>query len=154
MTPLTKTTLLKEDNMLKRNLFLVAIPIIGLIIVVFVIMLSPVNELATASENEANLQRSFEADTARYSAMATFYLDKDKTERQRPVEAIASRYQGLADHYTNIQRAFEADAARYNAMAAFYLAKDEARTQWAVEAEAARYQELAEFYLLQTLSQN
>jgi len=99
MTPLTKTTLLKEDNMLKRNLFLVAIPIIGLIIVVFVTLLSPVNELATASENEANLQRSFEADAARYNAMAAFYLAKDEARTQWAVEAEAARYQELAEFY-------------------------------------------------------
>ena len=80
-----------------------------------------------ASESTAFTNcRAYEADAARYNAMAAFYAN-EKTHAQRAFEANVARYTGLAAFYTNetsnVQRAFEADAARYTGLAAFYTAK-------------------------------
>lgn len=53
-----------------------------------------------AAENQTNVQRANEADTARYSGLAAYYLAENETNRQRAVEAEAARYSGLAEFFT------------------------------------------------------
>ena len=62
------------------------------------------------------LQRGYNADAARYTALAEFY------GVQRGLDATAARYMALAAHYTDasLQRGLQADAARYNALAEYY----------------------------------
>jgi len=91
-----------------------------------------------ASESTAFTNcRAYEADAARYNAIAAFYAN-EKTHAQRAFEANVARYTGLAAFYTNetsnVQRAFEADAARYTGLAAFYT--NETNVQRAFEADS------------------
>jgi hypothetical protein len=147
MNLVNKTDAQKERSVLKRNLLF---GLIGLIVII-VLAVPILNQAATATETEANVQGAFAADAGRYQAMADFNRVDNRSE--------ALRYQALADLYTNVQRAFEADAARYTAMADFYLSKNGAEaaryqgladlytnTQRAIKADAARYTALANFY--------
>ena len=59
-------------------------------------------KVATCSEvttDEVNVQRAFEADAARYTAMAEYYLAQNETNLQRADEANAAQYTSLASYY-------------------------------------------------------
>ena len=72
----------------------------------------------------------------------------------RPLEAWAARYQGVANASAakvvlNSQRALEAWAARYQGLAEASAAKDALNSQRALEAWTARYQGSADFFASQ-----
>lgn len=122
---------------------------IATLIVALVIGFLLVNQ--PAPENQTQPQRVLQADTARYTGLAGYYLAKDEANRQRAIETEAARYTSLAKFYltenkSSLPQTFEVEAARYNALAAYYLKKDETNRQRAIEAEAARYNGLAEFF--------
>jgi hypothetical protein len=83
----------------------------------FLVMAPSVAEAQGPAED--GLQRGYNADAARYTALAEFY------GVQRGLDASAARYTALAAHYgaidVGLQRALQADAARYNALAEYYV---------------------------------
>ncbi|MDH7475004.1 MAG: hypothetical protein QHJ74_13525 [Anaerolineae bacterium] len=99
---------------------------VGLIVGILVstIPTAETQPAAIVTENEDSLQRSIDADAARYTAMAEYYAAKNES----------------------IQRGIDADAARYTAMGAFYAAKEETSVQRGIDADAARYTAMAEYY--------
>ncbi len=76
--------------------------------------------LYTGSHN--NLDRSREADSARWQGQADLYLDERVLDRSR--EADSARWQGQADLYLDervLDRSREADSARWQRQADLYL---------------------------------
>lgn len=126
-----KISVSKEESVGKR--FIQAAEVIIILLAVLAlsiyVIISFGAENRSATVTEANLQRAFETDAARYTAMAAFYKAKDAADAERAIGAEAARYQGLAEIYAkpDVQRAFEAEAARYQAMADFY-AENKANT--------------------------
>jgi hypothetical protein len=101
-----------------------AILIVGFFGGVFATPLIGVRE-QPATANEVSPQRSIEAESARYSGLAGFYM-AEKSDGQRAIEAEATRYSGLATLYAEEnQRAFEAEAARYSGLATLYTSVEE-----------------------------
>ena len=126
-TKLSNPTEIVQEPMVKRYfsqaLVAIASLIIGLLLGIFVTNLTttatevgmqPVAEraaptysrgptlaeyTAAIAENKASVQRAIEAETARYSSMAKFYLTEDEVNTQRAIEAEAARYNSLADFY-------------------------------------------------------
>jgi hypothetical protein len=54
----------------------------------------------SAADNKTNLQHVIQADAARYSALAAYYVAKDEASQQQAIEAEAARYNGLAEFFT------------------------------------------------------
>jgi hypothetical protein len=134
----------KKENLMKRPLSFIMMVILlaGLALGLYLI-------IGPAAENESavahrNVQRAFEADAARYSAIVDFY--EAKAAAERAARAETTRYEALADLYTKSERGLEADAARYTGLATFFGAEPRGITERALEAQGARHQGLAEFY--------
>ncbi|RME75518.1 MAG: hypothetical protein D6784_07785 [Chloroflexi bacterium] len=124
---------------------------VGVVLAVIVFALSQANGQsgAIATRNEPVGRRALEAEAARYTALAEFYLAKDEANSQRAIQADAARYNGLAEFYaTNsngLQRGIEASSARYTGLAKHYAAENDG-LQRGIEASAARYTALADYY--------
>ena len=98
----------------KRRLTqVVTLLVVGFILGLLVMAPSPVEAQGPADNG---LQRGYNADAARYTALAEFY------GVQRGLDATAARYTALAAHCTDagLERGLQADAARYNALADYY----------------------------------
>jgi len=105
---------------------------------------------ASVSSSVSSLGAGWEADAARYTAMAKIYAAQT-ANIQRGRDADAARYTAMTNRYivstAGIQRGYEADAARYTAMAELYTAKEAANIQRGRDADAARYNAMAEYYM-------
>jgi len=137
-----------QDHFVKSRIIWVLAAITGLVVVL--VLGSVFVAVQPATVNEAGSQRSFEADAARYTALAEFHLAEDAANRQRAISAEVARHNGLARYYlskdeTGGQRALKADTARYTALAAYFAAEND-NLQRGLKADAARYGALAEYY--------
>lgn len=56
-----------------------------------------------APENQTQTQRVLQAEAARYSGLAGYYLAKEEANQQRVIEAEAARYNGLAEFFVSRQ---------------------------------------------------
>lgn len=99
----------------------------------------------TASND--SIQRGMEAYTARHTAMAEAFAAKEAANIQRGWDACAARYTAMANHFTasneSTQRGLEAYAARYTAMAKAFAAKEAANIQRSWDTYGARYTAMA-----------
>jgi hypothetical protein len=105
------------------------IVLVGVALVV-IFMLTGQEAIATSTvpSNEQvpqSMQRSHDAETARWQAMAEYYLNAAKAERSRIAEK--ARWQAMTTYYQsieeaqNLERGRDADAARWSAIAEYYL---------------------------------
>jgi hypothetical protein len=130
-----------------------AVIVVAIVVFVSYLVITPLPAIhlgVPIFENGLSIQRGLEADTARYTAMAEFYVAQAK-HSQSGLEADAARYTAMAEFYNaneaSIQRGLEADTARYTAMAKYYTEKEAARIQRSLNADTARYTAMAEYYM-------
>lgn len=77
------------------------------------------------TEEALRIERSRNADAARWEAMGKYY--ENQAQRQRSRSADTARWEAIAEYYQsleeaqNLQRGRAADAARLTAMAEYYL---------------------------------
>lgn len=101
-----------------------------------------------ASDSESSVQRSMEADAARYNAMAEYFAAKEVTALQANWIAEVARYHAKVAA-AGLERGRAADATRYHAMAEYFAAKDAAYIQNSRAADTARYNAMVEAYFAQ-----
>jgi hypothetical protein len=106
--------------------------VLAILVLVAVLVLTVQEAIATSAvtSNEHvadSMERSREADTARWQAMADYYQKGNVQPMDRSRAADAARWEAMAEYYQmqaeapNLQRGRAADAARWTAMAEYYL---------------------------------
>ena len=133
--------------------FPIAVIVLGVAALLSYLVTSPLPAIhwgASISKSGSSIQRGWEADTARYTAMAEFYAAQAEGI-QRGLKADAARYTAMTKHFAapqeSVQLSRQADTARYTAMAEFYAAKEAANLQRGRDADAARYIAMAKYYM-------
>lgn len=102
---------------------------------------------AKEASTTISVQRSRAAETARLNGMAEANTAMESARIQRSWEAYTARYTAMGKQYAiseNIRRGWNAYAARYQAMAEYYAAKEAANFQRSWDAYTTRYTVMAE----------
>jgi len=121
----TNTTFVNQ--WIKRLPFAMILLVIVLSLSYAFVNLQPVVRLGSAGTSyESNIQRGINADAARYTALAKYYIDQAESVRIG-IQADAARYTAMAEFYSvwrdELKLIHDADTARYTAMAKYYTTK-------------------------------
>jgi hypothetical protein len=114
----------KEIKMLTNRFFTVLV-----IVALAVVGLLTIQEtIATSAVTSNDMERSREADTARWQATTEYYQDQaDVQSLERSRTADTARWEAMAEYYQsveeaqNLQRGRAVDAARWTAIAKYYM---------------------------------
>jgi len=121
----TNTTYVNQ--WIKRLPFAVILLAIVLTLSYAFVNLQPVVRLGSAGTSyESNIQGGINADAARYTALAKYYIDQAENVR-RGIQTDAARYTAMTEFYSawrdELRLIHEADTARYTAMAKYHITK-------------------------------
>ena len=121
----TNTTFVNQ--WIKRLSFAVILLVIVLSMsYAFVNLQSVVRFGSSGTSYESNVQRGINADAARYTALAKYYIDQAESVRLG-IQTDAARYTAMTEFYSvwrdELRLIHEADTARYTAMAKYYTTK-------------------------------
>jgi len=143
----TNTTVVNQ--WIKRLPFAVILLAVVLTLSLTLANIQPVVRFGSAAPvSESSIKSGIEADTARYTAMAEYYIAQ-KESVALGIQADAARYTAMTAFYPawreSLNRVYAVDAARYTAMTTFYAAWRNDLKQ-VHEADAARYTAMAKYY--------
>jgi ABC-type multidrug transport system fused ATPase/permease subunit len=114
----------KEIDMYTNRFFSIVLILTLVAVVAFTVREAMATDLL--SQEAQRIQRSRNAETARWVATGQYYQQLEEVHRQRSRAADAARWAALGEYYENLevveslQRGRDADAARWTAMAEYY----------------------------------